>query len=141
MIAMTVPSESDEQSQPVSDGEAELATGRHGSAHIVQVRGDLDGTAAVRVRALIERLLAAHSPEVTTVVVDLTGVAVLAPAGLEALLSVQQAAEDLLDLRIVAATQPVLAPLQATDPSGRFRLYSTLDAALGPDRPETRSST
>lgn len=134
---MTIPSGASEHRLPVLPaGEITLVTGRHGATHIVEVGGDLDANSVTRVRALIERLLAAHSPEVTTVVLDLSGVRVLAAAGLEALLSVQQAGADLLDLRIVASTQPVLASLRATDLAGRLRLFPNLNRALDPDRPE-----
>jgi anti-anti-sigma factor len=133
---MTIPSDASERGRPVPTGEVKLATGRHGTAHILQVHGDLDVDGAVRARALIERLMAAHSADVTTIVLDLTGVRVLAAAGLEALLSVHGDGHGPLDLRIVAATQPVLAPLRASDPAGRLRVFPTLDRALDPDRPE-----
>lgn len=122
--------------RPESTDGFDLTTRRHGHCYIVDVDGGLDGNNAKHVHATIEELCAAPPAEVTTVVLDLSRVRVLDAAGLDAILTAQQRAKGLLDMRIVAAAQPVLAPLQANDAANQLAIYASVGAAVDPDREE-----
>jgi anti-anti-sigma factor len=134
MMTHVTPPESDISDVPTPTSDFELTTDRHGSTHIVRVTGPLGPAYATRVRTTVEELLTNDPAEVTIVVLDLTEVSVLTAAGLDVLFAAQRASEDRLDLRIVAATEPVLAPMQATDVIDRNTVYSSVEEALGTDR-------
>ena len=95
----------------------------------MHVKGEVDATSAWRVDAAVMGLLPAqivHGP----VIVDLSAVTFFSAAGITALMTARKLCDGLADLRIVAASPPVMRLLEATALSGEFTVYPTLDQAL-----------
>lgn len=116
--------------------ELTLTESRHGHAHIVSVTGALDSRGSTRLTEMLEKLLAAHPPQITTVVLDLRGVCELDAAGARALAAAQGRCHGYLDLRIVAERRPVLAGLPTAGPGDPPLVYDTTEEALAPERSE-----
>jgi anti-anti-sigma factor len=102
---------------------------RYGAAQVLQVKGEVDATSAWRIDAAVMGMLPAqtvHGP----VIIDLSGVTLFSAAGLTALLTARKLCDGLTDLRIVAASPPVMRLLEVTALSGELAVYPTLDQAL-----------
>jgi len=102
---------------------------RHGVVQILQVKGEVDATSAWRIDLAVMVVLPAqivHSP----IIVDLSDVTLFSAAGITALMTARKLCDGLTDLRIVAASPPVMRLLEATALSGEFTVYPTLDQAL-----------
>ncbi len=131
----------------ISDGDSDGNTGRvgpavtsvHGGAvRVLRLAGDVDGSAAGRLRDAVDAVLAARDEGVTTGVVDLAAVRSVAAAGLTALLRAQRACHDArLDLRLVCAAPAVRRVLAGTEHGRRLPLYPDLDHAVGTPSAET----
>lgn len=113
-----------------------LTASRHGHAHIVSVAGALDSRGSTRLTEVLEKLLAAHPPQITTVVLDLREVCELDAAGAQALAAAQRRCHGYLDLRIVAERRPVLTGLPTAGPGDPPLVYDTTEEALAPERSE-----
>ena len=101
----------------------------HDAAQILQVKGEVDATSAWRIDAAVMGVLRAqvvHGP----VIVDLSGVTLFSAAGITALMTARKLCDGLTELRIVAASPPVMRLLEATALSGELTVYPTLDRAL-----------
>ncbi len=105
---------------------------RAGNAIVVSAMGEVDVLTAPRLlRAVSDALVGVGSGPV---VVDLSEVSLLGSPGLAALVEGALAAEQRQEpLRIVVDhTRPVIRPLEATGLDQVFRLYRSVDDALGP---------
>lgn len=104
---------------------------RHGGreAVIVRLAGEIDDETSGQVRAAYAEAFAAGLP---TVVVDLTGVSLLASFGIADLLLARRSATTTgTELRLVAGGNPrVLRPLHLTGVVDVLGLYRDLDEAL-----------
>lgn len=102
---------------------------RHGAAQVLQVKGEVDATSAWRIDGAVMSVLPAqtiHGP----VIVDLSDVTFFSAAGVTALVTARKLCDGLTDLRIVAASPPVMRLLEATALAGELTVYPTLDRAL-----------
>lgn len=102
---------------------------RHGAAQVLQVKGEVDATSAWRIDSAVMDVLPAqivHGP----IIVDLSGVTLFSAAGITALVTARKLCDGLTDLRIVAASAPVMRLLEAAALSGELAVYPTLDRAL-----------
>jgi anti-anti-sigma factor len=102
---------------------------RHGAAQVLQVKGEVDTTSAWRIDSAVMGVLPAqivHGP----IIVDLSGVTLFSAAGITALVTARKLCDGLADLRIVAASAPVMRLLEAAALSGELAVYPTLDRAL-----------
>ena len=102
---------------------------RHGAVPVLQVKGEVDATSAWRIDGAVMRVL----PEQIghgAVIVDLSDVTFFSAAGITALTTARKLCDGLADLRIVAASPPVMRLLEATALSGELTVYPTLDRAL-----------
>jgi anti-anti-sigma factor len=102
---------------------------RHGAAQVLHVKGEVDATSAWRIDGAVMGVLPAQVVQ-GLVVIDLSGVTFFSAAGLTALLSARKLCDGLTDLRIVAASPPVMRLLEVTALSGELTVYPTLDRAL-----------
>ncbi len=126
-----MPGEPTARGQSFSSGEPNLSVTavRHGAAQILHVKGEVDATSAWRVEAAVMAVLPAqivHGP----VIVDLSDVTFFSAAGITALVAARKLCDGLADLRIVAASPPVMRLLEATALTGELTVYPTLDQAL-----------
>ena len=114
-----------------SSGEPNLSVTavRHGAAQVLHVKGEVDATSAWRIDGAVMGVLPAQVVQ-GLVVIDLSGVTFFSAAGLTALLSARKLCDGLTDLRIVAASSPVMRLLEVTALSGELAVYPTLDRAL-----------
>ena len=95
----------------------------------MHVKGEVDATSAWRIDLAVMVVLPAqivHGP----IIVDLSDVTLFSAAGITALMTARKLCDGLADLRIVAASPPVMRLLEATALSGEFTVYPTLDQAL-----------
>jgi len=102
---------------------------RHGAVQVLQVKGEVDATSAWRIDGAVMRVL----PEQIgygAVIVDLSDVTFFSAAGITALTTARKLCDGLADLRIVAASPPVMRLLEATALSGELTVYPSLDRAL-----------
>jgi anti-anti-sigma factor len=102
---------------------------RHGAAQVLQVKGEVDTTSAWRIDGAVMGVLPAqigHGP----IIVDLSDVTFFSAAGITALVTASQLCDGLTNLRIVAASAPVMRLLEAAALSGELAVYPTLDQAL-----------
>lgn len=102
---------------------------RHGAAQVLQVKGQVDATSAWRIDGAVMSVLPAqivYGP----VIVDLSDVTFFSAAGITALVTAKKFCDGLADLRIVAASPPVMRLLEATALTGELTVYPTLDRAL-----------
>ena len=102
---------------------------RHGAAQVLQVEGEVDATSAWRIDGAVMGVLPVQVVQ-GPVIVDLSGVTLFSAAGLTALLTARKLCDGLTDLRIVAASPPVMRLLEATTLSGELTVYPTLERAL-----------
>ena len=89
----------------------------------------MDATSAWRIDSAVMGALPAqivHGP----VIVDLSDVTFFSAAGITALVAARKLCDGLADLRIVAASPPVMRLLEATALTGELTVYPTLDQAL-----------
>lgn len=126
-----MPGEPTARGQSLPSGEPNLSVTavRHGAAQILYVKGEVDATSAWRVDAAVMGVLPAqivHGP----VIVDLSDVTFFSAAGITALVAARKLCDGLADLRIVAASPPVMRLLEATALTGELTVYPTLDQAL-----------
>jgi anti-anti-sigma factor len=102
---------------------------RHGAAQVLQVKGQVDATNAWRIDGAVLSVLPAqivYGP----IIVDLSDVTFFSAAGITALVTARKLCDGLADLRIVAASPPVMRLLEATALTGELTVYPTLDRAL-----------
>jgi anti-anti-sigma factor len=95
----------------------------------LNVKGEVDATSAWRIDGAVMGVLPAqtfHGP----IIVDLSDVTLFSAAGITALMTARKICDGLTDLRIVAASPPVMRLLEATALSGELTVYPTLDQAL-----------
>ncbi|HEX4256959.1 MAG TPA: STAS domain-containing protein [Streptosporangiaceae bacterium] len=114
---------------PSDEPNLSVTAARQGAAQVLQVRGEVDATSAWRIDGAVMGALRAevlHGP----VIVDLSGVTLFSAAGITALVTARKLCDGLTDLRIVAASPPVMRLLEATALSGGLTVYPTLDRAL-----------
>lgn len=126
-----MPGEPAARGQSFSSGEPNLSVKavRHGAAQVLHVKGEVDATSAWRIDLAVMVVLPAqivHGP----IIVDLSDVTLFSAAGITALMTARNLCDGLADLRIVAASPPVMRLLEATALSGEFTVYPTLDQAL-----------
>jgi anti-sigma B factor antagonist len=126
-----VPGEPAARGQSFRSGEPNLSVTavRHGAAQVLHVKGEVDATSAWRIDGAVMGVLPAqivHGP----VIVDLSDVTFFSAAGITALMTARKLCDGLTDLRIVAASPPVMRLLEATALSGELAVYPTLDRAL-----------
>ena len=117
------------QSFPAAEPNLSVTAVRHGSAQVLQVKGKVDATSAWRIDSAVMGLLPAqivHGP----IIVDLSGVTLFSAAGITALVTARKLCDGLTDVRIVAASAPVMRLLEAAALFGEFAVYPTLDQAL-----------
>ncbi len=115
-----------------TSGPAPLTTTRrtHGDVLIVEVTGEIDMDTAPQLQTELSDALRHAAGGVC--VVDLTAVSYLGSAGLNALLSATQEAEQRHEpLRLVVdANRPVVRPIMVTGLSDVLSLYHSMDEAL-----------
>jgi anti-anti-sigma factor len=109
-----------------------LAT-RHGSAHVIQVTGDLDPASANQLEGEITQLIAEQAPGLDTAVIDLIRAGVNA-VSVSALLAAARACRGALTLR-VAADEPALSALRLTGLDDHLAIHAGLDDALNAAQP------
>jgi anti-sigma B factor antagonist len=117
------------QSFPSAEPNLSVTAVRHGAAQVLQVKGEVDATSAWRIDSAVMGVLPAqivHGP----IIVDLSGVTLFSAAGITALVTARKLCDGLTDLRIVAASAPVMRLLEAAALFGEFAVYPTLDQAL-----------
>jgi anti-anti-sigma factor len=102
---------------------------RHGAAQVLQVKGEVDTTSAWRIDGAVMGVLPAQAGH-GSIIVDLSGVTLFSAAGITALVTARKLCDGLADLRIVAASAPVMRLLEAAALSGELAVYPTLDRAL-----------
>ncbi|MBN6040553.1 STAS domain-containing protein [Amycolatopsis sp. 195334CR] len=107
-----------------------VRTERHGATVLVVVGGEIDLLTAPRVREAGTEALAEHPARL---VLDLTEVVFLASAGLEAMVSLREAAGDAAELRVVAGGTATLRPLEITGLTEVLDVYQTREEALRED--------
>ncbi|MGC7094769.1 STAS domain-containing protein [Amycolatopsis lurida] len=107
-----------------------VRTERLGATVLVVVGGEIDLLTAPRVREAGAEALAERPARL---VLDLTGVVFLASAGLEAMISLHEAAGDAAELRVVAGGTATLRPLEITGLTDVLDVYRTREEALGED--------
>ena len=105
-----------------------VRTERLGATVLVVVGGEIDLLTAPRVR---EAGTEALREQPTRLVLDLTEVVFLASAGLEAMVSLHEAAGDAAELRVVAGGTATLRPLEITGLTDLLDVYHTREEALG----------
>lgn len=106
-----------------------VRTERLGATVLVAVGGEIDLLTAPRVR---EAGAEALRERPARLVLDLTEVVFLASAGLEAMVSLQEAAGD-AELRVVAGATATLRPLEITGLTEVLAVYRTREEALAGD--------
>jgi anti-sigma B factor antagonist len=117
------------QSFPSSEPNLSVTAVRHGAAQVLHVKGEVDATSAWRIDGAVMGVLPAqivHGP----IIVDLSDVTLFSAAGITALMTARKLCDGLADLRIVAASSPVMRLLEATALTGELTVYPTLDQAL-----------
>jgi anti-anti-sigma factor len=114
---------------PSSEPNLSVTAVRHGAAHVLQVRGEVDATSAWRIDDAVMGVLRAQIID-GPVIVDLSGVTLFSAAGITALMTSRKLCDGLTDLCVVAASSPVMHLLEATALSGELTVYPTLDRAL-----------
>jgi anti-sigma B factor antagonist len=117
------------QFPPSGEPNLSVTVVRHGAAQVLQVKGEVDATSAWRIDSAVMGALPAqivHGP----VIVDLSDVTFFSAAGITALVAARKLCDGLADLRIVAASSPVMRLLEATALTGELTVYPTLDQAL-----------
>jgi anti-sigma B factor antagonist len=102
---------------------------RHGVAQVLHVKGEVDATSAWRIDSAVMGVLSAQIAP-GPVIVDLSDVTFFSAAGITALVTARKLCDGLADLRIVAASPPVMRLLEATALTGELTVYPTLDRAL-----------
>ena len=102
---------------------------RYGAAQVLQVKGEVDATSAWRVEDAVMGVLPAQVSR-GPVIVDLSDVEFFSAAGITALMTAKKLCDGLTDLRIVAASPPVMRLLEVIALSGELTVYPTLDQAL-----------
>jgi len=117
--------------QSFSSGAANLSVTavRHGAAQVLRVKGEVDATSAWRIDGAVMGVLPAQTVD-GRVIVDLSDVTFFSAAGITALMTARKLCDGLTDLRIVAASPPVMRLLEAAALSGGLTIYPTLDRAL-----------
>jgi anti-sigma B factor antagonist len=114
---------------PSAEPNLSVTAVRHGAAQVLRVKGEVDATSAWRIDSAVMGVLAAqivHGP----VIVDLSDVTFFSAAGITALVTARKLCDGLADLRVVAASPPVMRLLEATALTGELTVYPTLDRAL-----------
>jgi anti-anti-sigma factor len=96
---------------------------------VLQVKGEVDATSAWRIDGAVMGVLLAQTVD-GRVIIDLSDVTFFSAAGITALMTATKLCEGLTDLRIVAASPPVMRLLEAAALSGELTVYPTLDRAL-----------
>ena len=114
---------------PSAEPNLSVTVARHGAVQVLQVKGEVDATSAWRIDAAVMGLLPAQIVH-GLVIVDLSDVTFFSAAGITALMTARKLCDGLADLRIVAASPPVMRLLEATALSGELTVYPTLDRAL-----------
>lgn len=108
----------------------EAGLGRIGSFAVLRVKGEIDALTS----ELFESAVAAamDEPDATSVIVDLSEVTFLSPAGLTVLAESAHLCDCRgLALRVVVDhSRPVVRPLEMTDMDTELRLYHTLREAI-----------
>jgi anti-anti-sigma factor len=117
------------QSFPFSEPNLSVTAVRHGAAQVLHVKGEVDATSAWRIDSAVMDVLPAQIVQ-GPIIVDLSDVTLFSAAGITALMTARKICDGLTDLRIVAASPPVMRLLEATALSGEFTVYPTLDRAL-----------
>ena len=102
---------------------------RRGAAQVLQVKGEVDATSAWRIDSAVMGALPAQTVR-GPVIVDLSDVTLFSAAGITALMTARKLCDGLADLRIVAASSPVMRLLEATALNGELTVYPTLEQAL-----------
>ena len=110
-----MPGEPAARGQSFSSGEPNLSVKavRYGAAQVLHVKGEVDATSAWRIDLAVMVVLPAqivHGP----IIVDLSDVTLFSAAGITALMTARKLCDGLADLRIVAASPPVMRLLEAT---------------------------
>ena len=126
-----MPGEPTARGQSFSSGEPNLSVTavRHGAAQVLHVKGEVDATSAWRIDSAVMGVLPAQTVD-GRVIVDLSDVTFFSAAGITALMTARKLCDGLIDLRIVAASPPVMRLLEAAALSGGLTVYPTLDRAL-----------
>ena len=117
------------QSFPAAEPNLLVTAVRHGSAQVLQVKGKVDATSAWRIDSAVMGVLPAQMTQ-GPIIVDLSGVTLFSAAGITALVTARKLCDGLTDVRIVAASAPVMRLLEAAALFGEFAVYPTLDQAL-----------
>ncbi|MFD9738705.1 STAS domain-containing protein [Umezawaea sp. NPDC059074] len=111
--------------------ETETITGRHevrDGVALVTVEGEVDVDTAPKVRDWLEEAFTADQP---AVVLDLTGVTFFASVGLAMLVEFHGRGEtEKIELRTVAPTRAVAAPIFLTTLDKVIKLYPDVDSAV-----------
>lgn len=123
--------------EPTADGQffpsgaanLSVTAARRGAAQVLQVKGEVDATGAWRIDGAVMGVLPAQTVR-GPVIVDLSDVTFFSAAGVTALMTARKLCDGLTDLRIVAASPPVMRLLEATALPGKLTVYPTLDRAL-----------
>jgi anti-anti-sigma factor len=100
-------------------------------ALVVEVTGELDTLTAPRLQDALRAALREPCP---VVIVDLTGVEFMGPAGLAVLVEAHDHAGSSTSLRIVAPARATLRPLQITGLDAVLNVYESRPDALTPSR-------
>ena len=118
-----------EQFFPSGEPNLTVTAVRYGNAQVLQVKGEVDATSAWRIDGAVMGVLPAQVSR-GPVIVDLSDVKFFSAAGITALVTAKKLCDGLIDLRIVAASPPVMRLLEVIALSGELTVYPTLDQAL-----------
>lgn len=115
------------QARSAAPGSFSVRTENQGAAVVLSVVGEVDLVTAPELDESIKTELE-RRPEV--LVVDLSGVSFLASVGMSVLIGANQEVGDGTRLRLVAAGNATLRPMELTGIATEFSIYRTLDEAL-----------
>ncbi len=112
----------------VADQVVDLDVERRGDVVVVHIGGEVDMLTTPMVGSLISEQL---QGDLSTLVLDMSGVGFLGSSGLAALVTArEEAANRNVSLRLVSASHAVQRPLAATGLAELFDIYPDLDRAL-----------